>query len=159
MRKSILFLAIMVCVSCGPARIAQDYQRDSVVVHIKDSLILRDSIILVPVPDGSASAILPDTDTSRLETDIAVSEAWVKSGNLHHNLRNKDALLPVRVVIPEKIHTEEREKALVRKEVEIVEVEKELSRWQNFIMSLGYAVLVAGIAWLIRKISKLIPFS
>ena len=120
---------------------------------------MRDSIVMVPVPSGSATSILPDTDTSRLETDVAVSEAYVKDGNLFHSLRNKDAIIPVRIVIPERIYTMEKEKALVRKEVEVVEVEKELSRWQNFIMSLGYAFLIAGLAWLVWKLSRLAPFS
>lgn len=150
---------VMLLASCSASRMAQDLRRDSVIVHIKDSLVMRDSIVMVPVPSGSATSILPDTDTSRLETDVAVSEAYVKDGNLFHSLRNKDAIIPVRIVIPERIYTMEKEKALVRKEVEVVEVEKELSRWQNFIMSLGYAFLIAGLAWLVWKLSRLAPFS
>ena len=154
----LLFYCILVMIlgSCSTSRIAQDYQRDSVIVHIKDSLVLRDSLVMVPVPSGSATSILPDTDTSRLETDVAVSEAYVKDGNLFHSLRNKDALMPVRIVIPERIYTMEKEKALVRKEVETVEVEKQLSKWQNFIMSLGYVVLIAVVIWVIRTLYKYI---
>ena len=146
----------MILGSCSAFRIAQDYQRDSVIVHIKDSLVMRDSLVMVPVPSGSATSILPDTDTSRLETDVAVSEAYVKDGNLFHSLRNKDALMPVRIVIPERIYTMEKEKALVCKEVETVEVEKQLSKWQNFIMSLGYVVLIAVVIWAIRTLYKYI---
>ena len=147
---------VMILASCATPKAAQDYQRDSVIVHIKDSLVMRDSIVMVPVPSGSATSILPDTDTSRLETDIAVSEAYVKNGNLFHSLRNKDAVIPVRIVIPERIYTMEKEKALVRKQVEIVEVEKQLSKWQSFIMSLGYVVLIAVVIWVIRTLYKYI---
>jgi hypothetical protein len=35
-----------------------------------------------------------------------------------------------------------------------IEVEKELSRWQNFIQMLGYGVLVACVLWLINKVRK-----
>ena len=154
MRVNFTAIGLILLSSCSVPRIAQDYQRDSVVVHIKDSLVLRDSIVMVPLPEGSATAILPDTDTSRLETDLAVSEAYVKGGNLHHSLRNKEALIPVRVVVPERIHVEERDKALVRREVEIVEVEKQLSKWQNFIMCLGYGLLVAFLVWIARKVAK-----
>lgn len=149
-------MMVMLLASCSTPRIAQDYQRDSVIVHIKDSLVMRDSIVMVPVPSGSATSILPDTDTSRLETDIAVSEAYVKDGNLFHSLRNKDAIIPVRIVIPERIYSMEKEKSLVRKEVEIVEVEKQLSKWQSFIMSLGYVVLIAVVIWAIRTLYKYI---
>lgn len=117
---------------------------------------MRDSIVMVPVPSGSATSILPDTDTSRLVTDIAVSEAYVKDGKLFHSLRNKDAIIPVRIVIPERIYSMEREKALVRKKVEIVEVEKQLSKWQSFMMALGYVVLIAVVIWAIRTLYKYI---
>ena len=149
-------MLVLLLASCSTPRMAQDYQRDSVIVHIKDSLVMRDSIVMVPVPSGSATSILPDTDTSRLVTDIAVSEAYVKDGKLFHSLRNKDAIIPVRIVIPERIYSMEREKALVRKKVEIVEVEKQLSKWQSFMMALGYVVLIAVVIWVIRTLYKYI---
>lgn len=144
----------MILASCATPKAAQDYQRDSVIVHVKDSLIIRDSVVMVSVPSGSMVSILPDTDTSRIETDIAVSEAYVKNGNLYHSLRNKDAILPVRVMIPERIHTMEKKESVVRKEVQIVEVEKQLSKWQNFMMCLGYGLLVAFLIWSIRVLYK-----
>lgn len=150
-----LYLAVCsLFVACSAPRVIQDYQRDSVVVIVKDSLILRDSVVLVPVPQEGATAVLPDTDTSRLETSVARSEAFVKDGRLHHTLTNKDALLPVSITIPTKVHTEHREKAMVWKQV--VEVEKELSRWQRFIQALGYGVLLACVLWLINKVRKIV---
>jgi predicted nucleic acid-binding Zn ribbon protein len=62
----------------------------------------------------------------------------------------------VRIVIPERIQVQERDKALIRKEVEIVEVEKEMSRWQNFIQMLGIGVLLAFAVWLIIKVRQLV---
>lgn len=134
-----------------------DYQKDSTVVHIVDSIRIIDSLILVPVPEGSDKAKLPDTDTSYLSTSVAESEAFVKNGVLHHSLRNKsEAIIPIKVSIPVRVHTQE--KGLIRylREVERVEVEKELSRWQNFIMSLGYVVLIAVVIWAIRTLYKYI---
>lgn len=142
--------------ACSAPRVVQDSQRDSVVVIVKDSLILRDSVVLVPVPQEGASAVLPDTDTSRLETGVARSEAFVKDGRLHHTLTNKDALLPVSITIPTKVHTEHREKAMVWKQVETIEVEKELSRWQMFVQALGYGLLLACVIWLINKVRKIV---
>lgn len=156
-RNSILLLAIILCISCSAPRVVQVTQRDSVVVRIKDSLVLHDSIVLVPIPVESSSAVLPDRDTSRLETSVATSVAYLnESGQICHTLTNKDALLPVRIVIPERIQVQERDKALIRKGVEIVEVEKEMSRWQNFIQMLGIGVLLAFAVWLIIKVRQLV---
>ena len=135
-------------------------QRDSTVIHVRDSIAYRDSIILVPVPEGSDASRLPDTDTSHLETRVAESTAFVKDGILHHSLRNRsEAVIPITVKIPERIHTEEKGLTRYLKTVERVEVEKELSRWQRFLQSIGWSVLIAGAAWLAWKISRLIPFS
>lgn len=146
-------------VSCAAPKVVV-VQRDSTVIHVKDSISFRDSVILVPIPEGADKAILPDTDTSFLRTSVAESEAYVKDGILHHSLRNRsEAIIPIRITIPEKIHTEEKGLTRYLKEVERVEVEKELSRWQNFIMSLGYAILIAGALWLVWKLSRIISFS
>ena len=154
-----IMLCLAVCslfVACSAPRVIQDSQRDSVVYIVKDSMILRDSVVLVPVPQQSATAVLPQTDTSRLETCVARSEAFVKDGKLHHTLTNKDALLPVSITIPMKVHTEHREKAMVWKQVETIEVEKELSRWQRFIQALGYGLLLACVLWLANKVRKFV---
>lgn len=142
-------------VSCGPAKMMTE-QRDSVIIHVRDSVVLRDSVILVPIPEGSDNAKLPDTDTSYLSTSVAESTAYVKDGQLHHSLRNRsEAVIPIEVKIPERIRSEEKGLTRYLKTVERVEVERELSRWQRFIQSLGYAALAAGAAWLARKLSKI----
>lgn len=149
----------MVC-GCGPAKMIVEQQRDSVIIHVRDSIRFRDSLILVPVPEGSDKANLPDTDTSYLSTGIAESTAYVKDGQLHHSLRNRsEAIIPIKVTIPERVRTEEKGLTRYLKTVERVEVEKELSRWQRFIQSLGYAALIAGLAWILWKLSRLAPFS
>ena len=147
--------ACLLMTACAAPKVVQDYQRDSVVV-IRDSVRFRDSLVLVPVPQGSDKAVLPDSDTSRLETDIAESVAYVTDGQLHHALRNKDAaLIPVTIKLPERIHYETRDKIIYNRIVETVEVEKELSRLQRFMMSLGWVVLIGAVAWLAWKIYRL----
>lgn len=159
MRRSILLLAIMVC-SCGPARIVTEFQRDSVIVNVRDSVFIRDTIVKVEIPAESGANVLPDTDTSYLSTSLAESRAFVENGRLHHTLRNRsEMLLPVKVQYIDRVHSEQKDSIGFRQIVETIEVEKELSRWQNFIMSLGYAVLIAGLAWLVWKISRLASFS
>ena len=148
--------ACLLMTACAAPKVVQDYQCDSVVV-IRDSVRFRDSLVLVPVPQGSDKAVLPDSDTSRLETDIAESVAYVADGKLHHTLRNKDAaLIPVTIKLPERLHYETRDKIIYNRIVEIVEVEKELSRLQRFMMSLGWVVLIGAVAWLAWKIYKLV---
>ena len=159
MKKSILLLAIMVC-SCGPAKIVTEFQRDSVIVHVRDSVYLRDTVIRWQIPAESGANTLQSSDTSYLQTNLAESRAFIENGRLRHTLRNKsEAIIPIKVSIPERIHTEERGLTRYERIVETIEVEKELSRWQNFIMSLGYAVLIAGLAWMIWKLSRLASFS
>ena len=152
-KKSLLTFTVIAIVSCGtPAKIAQDYQKDSVVTVIKDTTIFRDSIIYVRVEADKESAIIPDTDTSRLSTRYAESEAYVKDGQLHHSLRNRsEALLPIETKIPITIHFESNSAIRDNRTVEFVEVEKQLSRWQRFIQALGYGVLIYVLLWIARK--------
>lgn len=159
MKKSILLLAIMVS-GCGPAKVVTEFQRDSAVVHVRDSVYLRDTVIKWQIPAESGANTLQSSDTSYLQTNLAESRAFIENGRLRHTLRNKsEAIIPIKVSIPVRIRTEERGLTRYERIVETIEVEKELSRWQSFIMSLGYAVLVAGLAWIIWKLSRLVSFS
>lgn len=143
-------------VSCAAPKVVLE-QKDSTVIHIKDSIRFRDSLVLVPVPEGSDKAKLPDTDTSFLQTSVAESEAFVKNGVLHHSLRNRsEAVIPIRITIPERIRAEERGLTRYLKQVERVEVEKELSRWQRFLQGLGWTALIALALWIINKVRKFI---
>lgn len=154
LRNNIALLTICgLAGACATPKVVQDYQRDSVVVIVKDSLVLKDSVVLVEIPTEQERLVVAATDTSVLETSVAKSTAFVNDkGQLCHTLTNKDALLPVKITIPEKVHTELREKAMVVRQT--IEVEKELSRWQNFIQMLGYGVLIACVLWLINKVRK-----
>lgn len=154
--KVSIIAACLLMTACAAPKVVQDYQRDSVVV-IRDSVRFRDSLVLVPVPQGSDKAVLPDSDTSRLETDVAESVAYVADGRLYHTLRNKyAALIPVTIKLPERLHYEKRDKIIYNRIVETVEVEKELSRLQRFIMSLGWVVLIGAVVWLAWKIYRLV---
>jgi hypothetical protein len=154
LRNNIALLAICgLAGACATPKVVQDYKRDSVVVIVKDSLVLKDSVVLVEIPTEQERLVVAATDTSVLETSVAKSTAFVNDkGQLCHTLTNKDALLPVKITIPEKVHSELREKAMVVRQT--IEVEKELSRWQNFIQMLGYGVLIACVLWLINKVRK-----
>lgn len=154
--KYVLPIMALMVSSCGPAKVVQDYQKDSIVTVIKDTTIYRDSIIYVKIEAEKDSAVLPDTDTSRLSTRFAESEAYVSNGQLYHSLRNKsEALIPIETKIPVTIHFESKATIRDKRIVEVVEVEKQLSRWQKFIQALGYGVLIAVILWIAKKFIRL----
>lgn len=152
--KYVLAISAVIIASCGPAKVIQDYQRDSVMTIIKDTTIIRDSIIYVQIEAEKETAILPDTDTSKLSTRYAESEAYVSKGQLYHSLRNKsEALIPVEVKLPKVFHMETS--TMIREKIETIEVEKQLSKWQRFIQALGYGLLVSILIWIARKFIKI----
>lgn len=156
MRKILIIAAVYLLVGCGPARrIPIEAQKDSVRIEIRDSVIFRDSILLVPVPVESSNVILPADDSSHIETSLAVSDAYIQEGKLHHSLRNKhEALLPIELKLPEKIHQEKE--YLIRDKVitETVTVEKQLSAWESFLMTLGKLTLAGLSIWLAVVVIK-----
>ena len=150
---TIIAAALLLC-SCAAQRAAQETQRDSVRVETIERTVYKDSIIFVPLPAENDAASLPDSDTSRLETSLAESEAFVKDGQLHHSLRNKETLLPVPVKLPSVIRQEYAYALRDRKVVEVVEVERELSWWQHTLLSLGSGLLAAAAVWILLKLGK-----
>lgn len=155
--KLSLLCCLLLIVGCGPVKMVTESQRDSVIVHVVDSVILRDTVIMVEVPQESDKAQMAGTDTSYLQTSLAESWAYVDDGQLYHSLRNKsEMLLPVKVQYIDRARIEKYEQIAWRHMVETVEVEKELSKWQNFIMTLGYGLLIVAAGWLVWKLSKVI---
>jgi hypothetical protein len=71
-------------------------------------------------------------------------------------LRNRsEALIPIETKIPITIHFESRSSIKDKYTAEIVEVEKQLSKWQRFVMAMGYGLLALLLAWLIRTLARL----
>ena len=129
--------------------------KDSISVVVKESVVYRDTIIYVEVPAESDKAILPDSDTSRLQTSVAESEAWVSKGKLNHILKNKpDLRIPKIVTMPIYLTTTKTEHLANNIITKEVEVEKELTQWQVFRMMLGTVVLIAIGVWLLFIIIK-----
>lgn len=113
----------------------------------------------VPVPQQSVSNIVFETDTSHIETDVAVSDAWITpEGTLFHNLINKDVKLSGKTYVPQTT-TENNNEAVRVKEIPVpqpypVFVEKSLSKSEQFKLSAFWylvgAALIAG-AYIFRK--------
>lgn len=154
--RKIAVIALISLASCSTPRVAQEVQRDTAYITIREVETLHDTIIMVQLPEGSDAAVLPDTDTSRLHTTLAQSEAWVADGRLHHTLRNTEALLPIEVKLPKYVSTKNEYIIRERKSVEQVEVERQLSKWQRFIMALGHGLLISFIIWLAVKLARFV---
>lgn len=152
LHKLLILLAVALT-SCAPAKILTESQRDSVIVHVRDSVFVRDTVVMAAVPAESGANILPDTDTSFLSTSLAESRAFIENGQLRHTLRNRsEKLLPVKVQYIDHVRSEKTDALSWRQIVQTVEVEKELSKWQQFVMNLGYGFIIIVAAWVIMKI-------
>lgn len=156
MKRMFLMLAVLL-VGCSPAKVVTEFQRDTLIYKVVDSVYVRDTVVMAEIPAESGANVLPDTDTSYLSTSLAESRAFVENGRLYHTLRNRsEMLLPVKVQYVDRARSERTEQIGWRQTVETIEVEKQLSRWQNFIMALGYVVLIAVVIWAIRTLYKYI---
>ena len=145
MRRAWICAFAALLTGCAAQRAAVDHQRDSVAVIVRDSVIYRDSVVLVEIPKESGKDVVMQSDTSRLETSVAESEAWVADGRLHHTLRNKDwAFIPVTIKMPERLHYELKDRLVYNRIVETIEVEKPLCWWERFVMSVGTIAIIAA---------------
>ena len=131
------------------------------VTETKDSLIIRDRIIQdtarVEIPVYVEVNVTKD-DSSHLENPFAVSDAWVKDGMLHHNLRTKpqtiDAPIDIHVADTSKTHETYEKRDSTSTRTEIKEVEKPLSKWKSFKLDAFWWLILAILAllgWIFRK--------
>lgn len=129
MKTPIPILLLVAVTSCGGPRHLPTV-RDSTVVHYRDSLRIKDSLVFVNIPVESSSQVTFPTDTSHLETSVARSDAWVDTcGRIHHTLNNKyDSRLPVIVPIIDRARVSDNTQTLTRVQI----VERELTPWQSF---------------------------
>lgn len=131
-------------------------QKDSSSVTITEMVIFRDSIVYVQVPQEKESATLSRTDTSHLETSLAISDAWMEGDMIRHTLSHKSLSLEKLVNIP--IHIKERSEATISAQVIVKKVERELSGWQKFQQTLGLislgSIILAIVLLIIRIIRK-----
>lgn len=140
----IIYIVLFFLTSCGASqKMPVEFVADSTKVVIQEKVILKDTTIYVEVPVEVERVVLPASDTSRLETSLAYSEAWLAEGQLHHNLRHKDHVaLPKVITIPSYIRNETTTSNLQKVIIKEVEVEKQLNWWQNITISLGTIVFI-----------------
>lgn len=144
---TILFVLALLLTGCAPKVIEKVTVRDSIVTKIEERLI-RDTVPF-GIPVEVEKIVTKDT-ASHLENTFAVSDAIVSGGFLTHTLRTIPQVIPVPVEIPVADTTTTH---IQIKEVP-VEVEKELTWWQNFRLK-AFWWLAGGLAlsllWIFRK--------
>lgn len=118
---------------------------------------IKDSLIYISLPLEKDQVIAHLGDTSRLETSLARSIAFIGSdGFLHHTLENKsEEKLPV--VVP--IHSKTIFTLVSDKHTEVITkyeyVEKPLSWWQKFRLGAFWwlvGAIVIALIWIFRKV-------
>lgn len=150
----ILFIVIMLClfISCGVCKNCEYRfnETDSVYIEKIDSVFFTDTLLLFQPQDSSVSNILPDTEPSHLETDLAISDAWVEGGNLYHTLENKKELIPIQVQMPNAITRETKNHFHIVTKM----VERDFKWWEEALMFIGRASIFLILLFLIIKLIK-----
>lgn len=152
-RFIILTLASCALISCASLRTADIVQSDSTRVEILETVVYRDSIIYVSIPEESDKAVLPPDDSSHLETSVASSDAYIRNGKLTHTLRNKhEAIKPVEIKIPEA--RVQKAEVIYRDRVVEKLIEKTLTPWESFFISSGKIAVGLLLLWLLVAAGK-----
>lgn len=156
----ILLLALTGCCrkTAAPPSVSHTNQQDS----IRESVVVRiDTVkVMVPVeiPVERIVNVLPDKDTSNLETSMAVSTAFIDSlGFLHHTLDNKAQTIqtPVDVAVPVTETTHEEYHSNEKSDTVYVEVPAQLTGGQKFLIKAGWLAIAAVIALIAFGVFKL----
>ena len=155
-----LFCLLTSCSVQKPGLGMQVNVKDSTVVHIKDSTVYKYVPVEVPIPVEVMREIVPASDSSHLETGIALSDAYIDTlGFLHHSLQNKKGTFIGTAPVEEHHHeviSQSEHQETVHEPPQIVEVEKQLNWWQKFRLGGFWVLLVVALVGWRREIWKLI---
>lgn len=134
-----LLLSLLVSGCCALRQVAPSVT-DSTRVEVRTETKFIHDTAWVELPAIVERIATPDT-TSTLENTYAKSEATVTAGNLRHSLETKPAKVPVEV----KTQIVYRDSLVYKDRIETktVEVESQLSWWQQIKMRLGVAFLIS----------------
>ena len=149
----VVLLLVLSSTACAP-RIIKEIVTETKIEY-RDSLVYRDTLIKVPIPLEKDQAIVRLGDTSRLETSVAQSVAYVDStGFLHHTLENKKGNISTVVKIPEHYHftvsVSTTKETITKTEYK----DKPLTWWQNFRLKAFWWLLgglILALLWIFRK--------
>ena len=165
---NIFIILFFILFSIGCSTIKHVPIKDNTNIVMKDTIIVKDStriidsIIYVKIPQEKVMDIIKQIDTSKLETSLAKSIAYVDTNSLMiiHSLENKDTVISERLVYQDRFI--EKEKIVYRDTIETreipVEVIVEKTKYPtSYWYLLGFAGLVIlYIGWkIVRVIIKI----
>ncbi len=138
MKASTLLLFTLLLTACGVARPVLESDNTKVEVKVVEKIVKDTAWFELPVIVEKVATL--DT-ASVLENKYAKSEASVSGGVLHHSLQTKPVREPVKVERVEVV----RDSLVYRDRVQTVtvEVEKELTWWQDLKLKVGGMALLA----------------
>ncbi len=147
----LLALCVIFLSSCAIQRPPIIQYRDSTVVEYRDRLVHDTVAFEVPV---EVEKIVTRDTSSHLENSLAISDAVVSGGFLHHELRTKPQSIPVPVAI------EVRDTSVTEKQsetqIQTVEVERKLNFWERFRIGAFWWLLALALVGWRREILALI---
>jgi hypothetical protein len=149
----VLIMSVGFLNSCGTSKFLPSTDKNIVIkdsLIIKDSTRLVDSIVYVQIPREKVMDIISQIDTSRLETSVATSVAYVDTNSLMiiHSLENKDTVIQERIVYQDRYITKAeiayRDSIVIEKVPVEVKVEKKVYP-KTYWWLLGFFVITLGI--------------
>ena len=157
MKNTSLILLSAVCVACATSR--QAAPSEKILVETRIETVYKTDTVYLEVPKIVEKIVTADT-VSVLENEYAKSEASVSEGLLAHSLETKPVKQPVEV----QTQVVYRDSVIVKDNVivQTVEVEKPLTGWQSFKMSMGgwmlgliIFMIVCVILYIVKPFNKL----
>ena len=157
MKNTSLILLSAVCVACATSR--QAAPSEKILVETRIETVYKTDTVYLEVPKIVEKIVTADT-VSVLENEYAKSEASVSEGLLAHSLETK----PVKQLVEVQTQVVYRDSVIVKDNVivQTVEVEKELTGWQSFKMTMGgwmlgliIFMIVCVILYIVKPFNKL----
>ena len=157
MKNTSLILLSAVCVACATSR--QAAPSEKILVETRIETVYKTDTVYLEVPKIVEKIVTADT-VSVLENEYAKSEASISEGLLAHSLETKPVKQPVEV----QTQVVYRDSVIVKDNVivQTVEVEKELTGWQSFKMTMGgwmlgiiIFMIVCVILYIVKPFNKL----
>lgn len=140
----LLGLALIICLMSMPSCAKTIYVpvQGEHRIEIRDSIIRVVDTVTIEIPKERIVEVIPDVDTSYLETKLAHSTAYLDRNNktIHHTLSHKETALKTQIdtVFITHVKTEYKDKVVIE-EVEVPVIPK----WCWFVMM--FAALMAGV--------------
>ena len=150
MRKILLFLLMVIMVSCGVCRrqyVDVPVKIDSVYI---ERVVERIDTVRIKIPGEKIYVI--KQDSSHLETAVATSDAKIDStGILHHSLENKDVELKKEIVYKDRV-IEKRVEVEKKVPVEIPVEVKYIPDYYKWINILFWCMVGTGLIFVIFRV-------